>query len=320
MAELEKEIIGSWFEIRSNMENSINLREYFDLSGEKIKKTSDLLRQSIEGGILEYKKTLFDGAYKLIESLNYDTSGLPMLAETAENINCMTYVILLQRLISKKTIRLKSAHGEDDETGESGEERKKRSFSDIGNILKEVQELVKSNQALKANKSVINIFLQMSKYRRELESMKKIYPNLPPDKKENFRLNYTKTINDIFSKIISGYEQLNEELGISAGNERKNTHPLELHDLSATSELLKRQAEIADRIKTTFVFADRERYRILDTIQTLNPYKKIFLESLDKEEKHYYNFSLSEQGKREISRQYCLEIIRLLEKQQENST
>ncbi len=318
MAELEKEIIGSWFEIKSNIENINNLRDYFKLTDEELGSTAEKLRSSIEGGIIEYKKSLLNSAFSLIDSLNYDTSSLPLLKETAKNINCLTYVMLIQRLITKKAIKLKYAQNENQENAQEAEPQKQYSIAEIGEIIKEVQELVKADNNLKSNKNVINISIQISKYKRELESMKKIFPNIPPDKRENFRLNYTKTVNDIFLKLLNSYRLLIEEHNLPEENSNRQTHILERYDLSIVSELIKKQAESSDRIKTTFMFADRERFKILETIQTLKTFEKSLNESLLKEEKHYYNMALSESGKREISRQFCLEIIRILERQAEN--
>ena len=319
MAELEKEIIGSWFEIRSNIENIINLRDFFELSENEIRDTAARLRDSVEGGITEYKKSIIKPAFSLIESLNYDTSSLPLLKETAVNINCLTYVILIQRLISKKSIRLKAPGNDESEVQDKDEQTREYSLAEIGGIVKEVQDLAGKDPSLKSNKNVINIMLQVNKYRNELETMKKIMPNIPPDKRENFRSNYSKTINDIISKLLASYRLLMTEDNLIQEKENRPVHVLESYDLSITAELLKKQAETADRIRTTLDFADRERFKILETIQTLKPFEKILSESVLKEEKHYYNLSLSDTGKREIGRQYCLEIIKILEKQAESA-
>ncbi|MDX9799936.1 MAG: hypothetical protein RBT69_01220 [Spirochaetia bacterium] len=318
MVELEKEIIGSWFEIRSNIENIANLRDYFKLSDEDLKKTAIKLKASIEGGITEFKKTELKSVYNLIASLDYDTSSLHLIKETANNINCLTYVILIQRLITKKAVKLRAPQAEEQENEAEKESVRKYSLTEIIEIIKEVQELVKKDPLLKSNKNVINILVQVSKYKKENETMKKILPNIPADKKEIMRLNYSKTLNEIISKLLVSYKALTTEDKLIDEKKRENKHILETYDLSIAAELLKKQAETSDRIKTTLVYADREKFRILEIIQTIKQFEKSFNESFAIEEKHYYNMALSEAGKREISRQFCLEIIKILEKHAEN--
>lgn len=318
MVELEKEIIGSWFEIRSNIENIGNLRDYFKLSDEDLKKTAQKLKASIEGGITEYKKAEIKSVFNLIASLDYDTSSLHLIKETANNINNLTYVILIQRLISKKAVKLRVPQNDEEEKGIEKENLRKYSLTEIVEIIKEVQELVKKDPLLKTNKNVINILVQVSKYKRENETMKKILPNIPAEKIEIIRLNYSKTLNEIISKILISYKALTTEDKLIEGKKEQNKHILETYDISIAAELLKKQAETSDRIRTTLNYADREKFRILEIIQTIKQYEKSLTGSFAIEEKHYYNMALSEAGKREISRQFCLEIIKILEKHAEN--
>ena len=313
MAELDKEIIGSWFEIKSNIENLINLRDHFNLSEAEIKSTIITLYDSIEEGIIEYKQKVFEKPFAIINSLNFDSSAIPLLKETSTNINCLTYVILLQRLISKKAIKTKTSQNEENNESEI---EKHYSVEEVGEIVKEIQEATKKQPDLKSNKNVINILIQVQKYKKELESIKKIMPNLPPDKQENFKINSKNAINEILSKLVTSYETLLKEASVIQETSKKQ-YAFETYDFSPIVELLKKQAEISDRIKVTFNFADRERFKILETVQTLKTYGTNIKESLKKEFEYYHSVSLSEAGKREVSRQFCLETIKILEKQSE---
>ena len=312
MAELDKEIIGSWFEIKSTVENITHLRDHFKLPDTEIKNTIAKLHSSIEEGIIEYKKQAFEEAFSLIKSLNFDASAIPLLKEVANNINCLTYVILIQRLISKKAIKPKISHTEEDDLHSEAE--KHYSVTEVSEIIKDVQDAITVYPELKTNKHIVTIQHQVQKYKKELESIKKIIPNLPPDKKENFSINSRNTINDILLKLITHYKTFMEEM---QKDSKKQITTLESYDFLPTVELFKKQAEISDRIKTTFVFADRERFKILDTVRTLKNFEAILKESLKKESDYYHNVSLSEAGKREISRQFCLETIKVLERQAE---
>ncbi|MCL2294813.1 MAG: hypothetical protein FWC36_08110 [Spirochaetes bacterium] len=311
MAELGKEIIGSWFEIKSNIENIIHLRDYFKLIDTEMKNTITKLHISIEEGIIEYKKQAFNKAFYLIKSLNFDAKAIPLLKETANDINCLTYVILLQRLISKKAIKSKTSQNES-----NTDEEKHYSVEEVGEIIKETQDAIKKQPGLKSNKNVTNILIQVQKYKKELESIKKILPHLPADKQENFRANSKSTINEIFSKLVISYEAFIKETNTSPENTKKQ-NIFETYDFLPIAELFKKQAEISDKIKTTFLFADRERFKILETVHTLKTLEEKIKELLKKEYEYYHNVSLSEAGKREVSRQFCIETIKILEKQLE---
>jgi len=305
MSELEKEIIGSWFGVKSNTENITHLREHFKLSDVEIKNTILKLHESVEDGIIEYKRKAFERPFYIINSLNFDSTAIPLLKEVANNLNCLTYVILLQRLISKKIIKPKILQDKEDNDIEEN-----YSVAKVGEIVKEIQDEIKAQPDLKSNKNVTNILIQVQKYKKELESIKKILPNLPHDKQENFKANSKDAINDILSKLVTSYKALKKETDIMS----KKPHIFEAYDFSPIVELLKKQAEISDRIKVTFNFADKEKFKILETVRTIKVFDKKIKEWLKKEYDYYHSVSLSESGKREVSRHFCLEIIRLLEK------
>jgi len=313
MAELEKEIIGSWFEIKSNIENIINIRDYFNLTDTDIRNTIEKLHISVEEGIIEYKKKIFEKPFSIINSLNFDATAIPLLKEVSNDINCLTYVIILQRLISKKAVKAKTSQDQDKEGSEI---EKHYSVAEVSEIIKEIQEETTKHPELKANKNVINILIQVQKYKKELESIKKIMPNLPPDKQENFKINSKNTINDILSKLVTSYETLINETNIKQ-DKPGNQNIFEAYDFSPIVDLLKKQAEISDRIKVTFTYADRERFKILETVRTLKTFEEKIKEYLKKEYDYYHSVSLSEAGKRDVSRQFCLETIKILEKQSE---
>ena len=198
------------------------------------------------------------------------------------------------------------------------EKETSHSLAEIGSIVKEIQEFVKTNPRLKNNKHIINIFIQVNKYRKELENMKKILPNIPADKLENTKANYSALFNDIFSKLINSYRQFSLEHS-GREPEKKPAHPLDLYDLTRTSEILKNQAEIVLKIKTTFDFMEKERYKVLDYVQFILSLEKKLYELIESENKYYYNLALSDSGKRELSRTICLELMKIIERQAETA-
>lgn len=305
MAELNKKIMDSWFEIRSNLENPLKLQDFFALSIEETSEAIEKLHNAVENGIFEYKKNTLTEVFYIIDSLNYSTAALPKLKEAVTNIKCLTYVIIIQRLIVKKLVKIK-----DREETIHGDEEKKYTFNEIGEIVKSVQSLVLENPEIKKDKRIHNIITQVSKFNSEVESMNKVLSHVPEEKKQGVKTNYSKSLNEIFSKLLSNYKEVIRDLEKKVPRQQ---HLFNLYDLSIVADGLKKQAEITDRIKTTFLFAEEERFKILDILATLQKFKKEIMQLMENEEKHYYNAAFSESGKRKIKREFCLEIIKILE-------
>ena len=65
-------------------------------------------------------------------------------------------MILIQRLISKKAVKLRAPQNDEAEKGIEKENLRKYSLTEKVEIIKEVQELEKKNPLLKKNKKVKN--------------------------------------------------------------------------------------------------------------------------------------------------------------------
>ena len=313
MENLQKAITGDWFDIKSVMENYSSLQEFFDFPAEQLKETIDTIYQAVEGGIIEYKKNILNSVFSLTDSLKFDTASLNMLESNIANLKALIYVILIQRLITRKIIKLKTSvnNGENKKP-----DRKSYTVSDIGNIVREIQTLIKKEPELKSNKNILNILVQINRYKSETESMKNLAKNIPHDKIDNFKANYSQNINKILSSLVNSYILLLDEKKGDAGSS-KYGNPLEQHDLSITTDLLKKQAENISRIKSTLEYAAKERFRIREIIATSDSIRDRIYSSVEEEKKKYFNMALSENGGRDLSRLVALEIMENLKKQLE---
>ncbi len=314
MENLQKEITGSWFDIKSVMENPVELFDYFEFTKNELESVTEELYIAVEWGILEYKSKIINAVFNLTESLKYDTAALSRIGSITEKLGSLIYIVLLQRLISKKTVKLK--HRSEEASEEETVEPTRISISEIGNIIKEVQELISRDPSEKSNKNIQNILIQINKYRNENESMKKLINNIPKDKLDNFKANYSQNINKILSSLIISYKEFLREKEGKTSHRPQN--PLELHDLTILSELLKKQAEEISAVKTTLDYAAKERFRIREIILTADPRINRLKKYSEEEKKKYFNMALSEHGSRELSRNISLEIIENLKREIEN--
>ena len=314
MDNLQKEITGYWFDLKSVMEHPVEMFDFFDFSAQELESAVSELYSAVEEGIIEYKNNIINSVFNITESLKYDTASLNRLEEAVRALKSLTYIILLQRLISKNTVKLK--HRTEKPGEEEDPESPKVSISDIGNIIKEVQELLLKNPGIRSDKNIQNILIQINKYRTENDSMKKLINNIPKDKLENFKANYSKNINTILGSLINSYNQfLKEKEGVPS---HKPTNPLELHDLTIVSEILKKQGEEIAELKSTLEYAKKERFQIRDIIIAADSKKSELSGMVVEEKKKYFNMALSEHGARELSRNFALEIIENLKKEIEN--
>ena len=74
---------------------------------------------------------------------------------SADKLKHLTYSVLFERLIAKKAVKLKLKNEEKSEDdAEETNSRPKVSISDIGNIVKEVQDLLAKDPASRADKNI----------------------------------------------------------------------------------------------------------------------------------------------------------------------
>ncbi len=107
MDNLQKEITGYWFDLKSVMEHPVEMFDFFDFSAQELESAVSELYSAVEEGIIEYKNNIINSVFNITESLKYDTASLNRLEEAVRALKSLTYIILLQRLISKNTVKLK---------------------------------------------------------------------------------------------------------------------------------------------------------------------------------------------------------------------
>ena len=314
MENLKKEITGNWFDLKNVMEHQVELFDYFEFTHEQLEAVIMQIYEAVEEGILEYKQQIINSVFSLTDSLKYDTASLAKLDGLTSALKSLIFTVLIQRLISRKVIKLKSRNEE--KTDDGNKEDQNFTVSDIGDIVKEVQALITKNPKVKTDKNIMNILIQVSRYRTENDSMKKLIKTIPSDKLDNLKANYSQNINKILSSLVTSYN-----IYLKENTEKevpKFSNPLEQYDLSIISEVLKKQAEEISAIRSTLDYAARERYRTREILKTIDSRKEKIYKLLDEEKNKYYNLALSDHGSIELSRSLSLEITGILKRELEN--
>jgi len=305
MEELKKQIAGDWFDVREKSDTLYDLEETFSPSAEDLRALIKEIRLCVEEGLVEYKRTVLLPIFSFLESLKYDSKGLVSLPEQALKLSPLMYVILLQRLLCRGIIPLKKEK-------HSAQEQITK---DVKEIIQDLNQRIQENPAYSQHTAVKNIFMQMNIYKKELEDMKKLSPNIPPDKADAFFTNFKNRFNSITKSIHDNYQViLNEDREIRMGTISVN--PLTQIDMMPLAKICADQAQKAARIRSTLRFAKKEGFKTREYLVEMLKQKDVILAPFAKEEKLLSNLP-GPQGKNVyFSKAFSSEITRILERQE----
>jgi len=300
---LEKKVSGDWFDIKNNADDVRELEEYFDLKSQDFAETVQEIRLSVEEGIIEYKRKILFPLFNFLESLKYDSKGFDDLIRYAKKLGPLIYVLFLQRLIARGTVPLKKEKVELDNDQKLG----------IKEIIQDVNDRIQMEQEVAQRQPIKNILAQVSMYKKELENMKKLYPNIPKEKAEAFSDNFKKTFTEINNRIEENYSTFIKE-EIQQFHDSLQTNPLSFMDLKPAAKLLFDQAQIVSKIKSTLTYAETEGFQTRASLVGLEQDKEALLRPFQQELKEYKSLADSEEQGLKISSAFCNEIIYNLNK------
>lgn len=303
MEGLEKKITGDWFDIKSLVEDIRELEEYLSLTAEDFESAAGNVRLSVEEGITEYKRKILLPIFSFAESLKYDSKGFDTLIQQADNLSPLIYIILLQRLIARGSLPLKKEEISLDENRQLG----------IKEIIQDVNDRIKDDQSVAMHQSIKNILTQVNLYKKELEEMKKLLPNIPKEKAEAFSENFKKTFNQINSRIEDNYSAFIRE-EIQKHHESLKTNPLTYTDLKSLGKLYIEQAQTVSKIRSTLTFAEEEGFRTRAALVGIDKEKEILLHPFEKEMSEYEKLTASKETAVKLSKAFGSEIIYNLNK------
>lgn len=304
MEELQKNITGEWFDIREKSDDIYDLEDLFQPTGDDLKELILEIRLCVEEGIVEYKKGTLIPLFSFLDSLKYDSRGLETLRSQEKKLSPLIFTILLQRLICRGTLPLKKGKkGVDLEVDK-----------DIKEIVQEINERLKSSPELNQHQAVKNIFMQMSMYKKELEDMKKLSPNIPPDKASAFFANFKNRFDSITQSVHENYASLlNEEK--DKLREETMANPLSRFDLAPLAKLCAFQAQEASKIRSTLRYAENDGFRTREYLVDLVKEKTAIMKPFERETDLYVSMGASKEEGKRIGKLLGSELIYVLEKQ-----
>lgn len=306
-----KKIKGDLFDIRENWDSPFNLEEYFSFSPAQMKNTADGLRHSVEEGVVEYKRSVILSVCSFLESLKYDSRGFDKIPMHSEALSKALFTLLLQRQIALgilKPRKSKQKEKEEEDAAPIEEE------DGTKQVLKDLQNILKDKPELKTHPAVKNIFMQVQIYKKELDNMKTLLPNILPEKRQSFYGNFKNTFQKITEKIQDQYQALLSETREPEPVEF-NPEDLFCYNIKDFAQFYGKQTESISEIRSALLFAQSEKYKTREALLSLALKREDFLSHFARELGMY---SLHEKPNREgklLSRLFALEIAAYLEKE-----
>lgn len=308
MNDLDTIIRGHIFEIKEHIEDIFALEEYFGFTAEDLEQAAEELKKSVENGVLEHKNRTLTSVFSFLEGLKYDAKGFDRLESFIQPLTRLVYIILAQRLIAKGTLRISGIKGEDRE--ESGIEEKDLSIKEI---LADVQLRIKNNPETGNDQRIKSILLQVRQYRTELEKKQNLKPNILPEKREAFEANYRKIFEQLFKKIRETYYSIlaSED---ETRNQPERQKQLTDYDLHPAVSVYNRQFEAYSSLRSTLLYAVRERYNLREIFTDLDRKKDAYFNLLEEEYKKMQLVAPFEGEARQLVHLFTSTLIRTIER------
>ena len=314
MSELEKQITGDWYEVRRALDEPDTLVDFLEISPAEFTRAAEQLRFAVEEGIVEYKRGLLHSIMSPLKSLKWDSRAItdltPPLRESAMGV--LTPAV--QRLFALGLLRLYSQKSSEEAAGSQekpeaanpqapNKDPSQHASSDIKTVVQEVKNMLKERPLLRNHQEVKKIMLQLKYYNTELEKMRSLAPNIPPEKAAGFKQNFQDTFNEIAQKIAASYTTLiNEEM---ERNRPKEQLPvLKRYDFTNMDKLFRDQIANATRIYSTIRHADQERYQMREILVELSAGEPFHAGFFDRELKAYKQLAPFGEDNLKISRAF----------------
>ncbi len=265
MSDLEKSITSGWYEVRTRLDKPDDLFDYLEISRGDLQTLAEGLRLSVEGGVVEYKRSLLHSVMSNLGTLKYDSKAITDLAPQTKKASYLTVLPILQRLFVFGHIRIPPPPETKEEAEERIEEETRPERPDMKTLISEVREMVKQQPELQNHPEIKKIFLQLKYYNTELEKMKSLEPNIPKEKRPSFAANFQKIFDEIHEKIFNAYRLL-------ISSEKEESRPesklpiLKRYDFSKCEGIYRTQAQEASKLYHTLFFAKKERYQMREIL------------------------------------------------------
>jgi hypothetical protein len=270
-ADLEKRVAGDWFDLREAAGDPLAAAKAAGMDGAELRRTSSRLRDSVEGGILEYKRSLLRSVLNPLKSLVYDSRALSGIKELAGMAGAAAWCCLQQRRIALGKVKPEAPHGDNSE--EAGEpQQSAKEHINPTSLFEDVRSLFTEHPEFKDEPAGKMIMLQIKQYRQEMAKLKELLEKIPAEKRKPLRENFAYRLREILRKVQQGYDSLIDTLERKSSPEESEGPILLRVDENRLAQMAKRfmqEAELYSRIRSVLLFAADEKFRSRQSLLSL---------------------------------------------------
>ena len=278
MEELDLKISGDWIELKGKSNDLNALIDMLDIPSYELKGAAEMLRHSVEQGIVEYKRALLMPVLVALETARYKSLAGQEMTTHEKSLAVLLLAILLQRLLCTQVLPI------------SREPEEKRSFGvesmQVGAILADVNARIKRNPALRSHAAIKNILMQVQRYNAENKKMRALVPTIKPEMRKSFLTNFARTFDEIVGSIKRQYGTILQEQ-VDAQKGSRGEFTWSLLPLKELAPLLASQAREVARIRSTLAHARDEKYKTREVLVRLYDGRQTVLKLIEDELKVY---------------------------------
>ena len=278
MEELDLKISGDWIELKGKSNDLNALIDMLDIPSHELKGAAEMLRHSVEQGIVEYKRALLMPVLVALETARYKSLAGQEMTTHEKSLAVLLLAILLQRLLCTQVLPI------------SREPEEKRSFGvesmQVGAILADVNARIKRNPALRSHAAIKNILMQVQRYNAENKKMRALVPTIKPEMRKSFLTNFARTFDEIVGSIKRQYGTILQEQ-VDAQKGSRGEFTWSLLPLKELAPLLASQAREVARIRSTLAHARDEKYKTREVLVRLYDGRQTVLKLIEDELKVY---------------------------------
>ncbi len=315
--QLATTIRQDWFVISQTLNNPHEMMALFKLAPHELDTVLKDLRNAVIEGIFEYKRTSVTSILRPLQSLYHDSRAIEQLPSVIETSRTLLAVTLLQRLFCLGKLKPSEKKSNNDKlSGDSGVENNSFSPVTIREILEYIQKEIHVDPERMKNTEIKKILMYSKMYKNEINKMKDLAVNIPPEKKQLLMENFNKSLHEITAKLNTAYNVLREGES-TPPPAAASAHHLSRFDYSPLAPLLKSQAQFFSEILSSLTFAKREKFRTRELLTGLADRQETFMQHIDKEQKAYEEIDPFDKKGLKAGREFATEIIKYLRKERE---
>lgn len=300
MESLDKRIAGDWFDIRRIIDDRHAFEDFLDLTEVEVRALAEGLRLSVECGTVEYKRKILQSVITFADSHQFDARSFQDTGRQGRELLKLIYLSLLQRNYSTGSLsprRRKAVEPEDT----SGAVRK----TELKEIVEDLRARIGRDQSLRRDPTVKTILALVARYRKEVDNMRELAPNIPREKYAAFADNFRKTFEELTQRVQERYA------GFLQGLEpaKPTVQPRDMfarYDLKPLGGLFALQTQEFARIRSILAHAERERYQIRGILLQILARRGESLSLVERELKEYERIAFS-RGER-LAREFAAEV------------